>query len=144
MSMTTKLAEVSAIHNELKRRFANTKKAAAQAKEEVKKAKASAESQTKKASALVETRVPLIVDNLISKGIIDGESKQAACETLKDPAKCLQFLDNVVGYIRPGALGVSFGNEKKAASGNAINFATEDERESGRVFKEILFRNRRI
>lgn len=133
MSITTKLAEVSAIHNELKRRFATTKKVAARTNETV-----------KKASALVETRIPLIVDNLISKGIIDGESKQAACETLKDHAKSLQFLDNVIGYIRPGALGVSFGNEKKVASGNAINFAAEDERESGRVFKEILFRNRRI
>lgn len=86
-------------------------------------------SRKKVASRLVEKRVPEVVDNLIARKIITPESKMAMVDNLKDHAKCLLFIDNLSENVRPYALGTPTRKYENGAQG---------ERESDRVFKEIL------
>lgn len=84
----------------------------------------------KRASALVQKKVPMVVDNLIARNIIDSDSKNEMIENLQDHNKCLQFIDNLSENVKPR----SFGVVKTSRAG-----AIRGERESDRVFKELLF-----
>lgn len=112
MSLKTKCANLYTLHKEVMRRL---------------------QQRSKVASALVEERIPIVVDNLIARHIIGSETKQAMVESFRDHAKCLQFIDNLAQNTRSGTFG-------KAAK--YTDAPSSDERESDRVFKEMVLRKR--
>ncbi len=82
---------------------------------------------------LIEVRVPAVVDNLIARNIIDGESKQAMLNTLKDHAKCLLFIDKLTEGMVSGELGNAVKKSSKASS-------YTEQSEADRLFEQMLYR----
>jgi len=81
---------------------------------------------------LVETRIPAVVDNLIARGIIDSDSKQAMLNSLRDHSRCLLLIDQLSERFHPTELGRSYNRYQSKAAGNGEDEAT-------RGFKELLF-----
>lgn len=97
--------------------------------------------RSKKASAVINERIPLVVDNLIANRIIAPETKQAMLESLKDHGKCLVFIDKLASSVRNNFGRPVAGNTVTKDPGMVNYKKAEDERESGRVFRELLFGN---
>lgn len=94
---------------------------------------------SKKASAVVNTRVPLVVDNLIANRIVAPETKQAMIESLKDHGKCLVFIDKLASSVRNNFGRPVVSNNSQKDPGLVNYKKAEDDRESGKVFRELLF-----
>ncbi len=120
MSLFSDVYLFNAVNSELMRRFSSITKTASL--ETVK---------------LAEQRVPLIVDNLIARGLFSPEVKTALARTLKDHSKCLLLLDEVASKVPPGELGSPVRRSKQAATDGGHPY----ERESTRVFTQSVLAN---
>lgn len=97
-------------------------------------------STSKKAHAIVNNRIPIVVDNLIANRIIAPETKQAMLESLRDHGKCLVFIDKLANSIRNNFGRPVVSHNRVDKDPGFVNYKqNEDERESGRVFRELLF-----
>jgi len=99
-------------------------------------------SEFQQTQALIKERVPLVVDNLIANRIIAPETKQAMIENLQHHDKCLLFIDKLASTAR-----MNFGRPLgKRSTGEPVPFVNakvpEDERESGRIFRELVLGRR--
>lgn len=90
------------------------------------------QSRTKVAET-VKTAAAAVVDNLISRHVIEPESRDQMINNLCDHRKCLVFMDKLAGAVRPAELGQPY---SKTAQPHDCRI----ERESDRVFEEILLR----
>ncbi|GIW59058.1 MAG: hypothetical protein KatS3mg087_0124 [Patescibacteria group bacterium] len=104
-----------ALHNEVARRFF---------------------SQTKVAK-VISNKAEQVADNLIARNVISPEEKVATVNILKDHSKALAFIDRISERLRPYPLGTPSGAAKTASYSGQYPLP---ERESDRVFKEILLR----
>lgn len=92
--------------------------------------------RTKTAQA-INNRIEQVVDNLIARNVISPEEKVATVNVLKDHNKALAFIDRISERLRPQPLGVPSGTPKSASYSGQYPLP---ERESDRVFKEVLLR----
>ena len=93
---------------------------------------------------VASVRIPEVVDLLIKKGLADPGTRNLLANSLRDPVKCLSYIEKLAERVSPGRLGsvvYGGGSSTKQRYKNVVGMViSEDETEAGRAFKEAMLR----